>query len=107
MHLDFRHGVFDLDGVMTPGFAIVTFISEGVSGPEGANHLHQSYSIEINIDQANGTTLRMLAVWAEPEGASLSPDDPLVLNYAVNKSRDASERMTELCNGTLELPDEP
>lgn len=106
MHLDFRHGLYDLDGEMTPGFAVLTFIREGVAGPAGANYLHQSYSIEINLPQDNGTTLRMLAVWAEPEGANLAPDDPLILNYAVNKSRDASTRMTELCDGTLEVPPE-
>ena len=106
MHLDFRHGVYQLGEELVPGFAILTFIREGVSGPAGANHLHQSYSIEINIARDNGTTLRMLAVWAEPEGAGLDPDDPLVLNYAVTKSRDASERMTELCDGTLDVPPE-
>jgi len=106
MNLDFRHGVFEIGEEVIPGFAILTFIREGATGPAGANHLHQSYSIEINLAQENGTTLRMLAVWAEPEGANLSPDDPLVLNYAVTKSRDASERMTELCDGTLEVPAE-
>jgi len=106
MHLDFRHGIYEIGGEMVPGFAIITFIREGASGPAGANHLHQSYSIEVNIAQDNGSTLRMLAVWAEPEGANLAPDDPLILNYAVTKSRDASERMTELCDGTLEIPPE-
>ena len=106
MHLDFRHGVYEIDGEPVPGFAILTFIREGVSGPAGANHLHQSYSVEINVAQGNGTTLRMLAVWTEPEGANMSPDDPIILNYAVTKSREASERMTELCDGTLEVPPE-
>jgi hypothetical protein len=45
-------------------------------------------------------------VWTEPEGANMSPDDPIILNYAVTKSRDASQRMTELCDGTLEVPPE-
>jgi len=106
MHLDFRHGVYLLGDELVSGFAILTFIREGVSGPAGANHLHQSYSIEINVDQGDGTTLRMLAVWAEPEGAGLDPDDPIVLNYAVDKSRDASARMTELCDGTMDVPPE-
>lgn len=106
MHLDFRHGVYDIDGEAVPAFAILTFIRTGVSGPAGANHLHQSYSVEINVAQEGGTTLRMLAVWTEPEGANMSPDDPIILNYAVTKSREASERMTELCDGTLEVPPE-
>jgi hypothetical protein len=106
MHLDFRHGVYDIDGEPTPAFAIITFIREGVSGPEKKNHLHQSYSIEINVTQSNGTTLRMLAVWAEPEGPGISPDGALVLNYAVNKSKKSSERMSGLCDGSLELPPE-
>ena len=107
MHLDFRHGVFEIDGEMLQAFSIITFIEEGATGPAGNNHLHQSYSIEINVDRGNNTTLRMLAVWAEPEGGGLDPDDPIILNYAVNKSRGASERMTELCEGTLEVGPEP
>ena len=41
----------------------------------------------------------MLAVWAEPVGAGLSPDDPLVLNFAVNKSLTSSNRLSAICAG--------
>ena len=107
MHLDFRHGVFDIEGELLQAFSILTFMEQGASGPAGANHLHQTYSIEINVDRGSNKTLRMLAVWAEPEGGGLDPDDPIILNYAVSKSRGASERMSELCDGTLDIGPEP
>ena len=55
------------------------------------------------MQQDNDKTLRMLAVWAEPYGAGLEPDDPLVLNYAVNKSLGASERLSKICSGEEEI----
>jgi len=107
MSLEFRHGLYDINGESLQIYAIITWITDSVSGPGGANHIHQSYSIEINAEQTNGQTLRMLAVWAEPEGAGLEPDDPIVLNYSVDKSAGASARLTSICNGEVEVGDEP
>ena len=107
MALEFRHGVFDVNGEELQIYSIITWIAESAAGPAGANFLHQSYSIEINAEMADGKTLRMLAVWAEPEGANLEPDDPIVLNYAVDKSAGASARLTEICNGEVVVDDEP
>lgn len=109
MHLDFRHGVYDIDGVDTDVFTILTFIEDEVSGPEGTNHLHQSYSVEVNADRGDGTTLRTLAVWIEgsSDAIDLQPDNPVVLNSALNKSKKASERMTAICEGSYEIPAEP
>ncbi len=108
MALEFRHGNYDINGETVQIYSIITWIAESASGPAGNNHLHQSYSIEINAERPDtGTTLRMLAVWAEPEGAGLEPDDPVVLNYAVTKSAGASARLAQICNGEVEVDDEP
>ncbi|MCP4873094.1 MAG: hypothetical protein GY898_30750 [Proteobacteria bacterium] len=108
MALEFRHGNYDIDGEILQIYSIITWIANSASGPAGNNHIHQSYSIEINAERpSNGKTLRMLAVWAEPEGAGLEPDDPVVLNYAVTKSAGASARLTQICNGEVEVDDEP
>ncbi len=107
LFLEFRHGLYDINGEEFQIYSIVTWITDTVSGPAGNNHIHQSYSIEINAERPNGKTLRMLAVWAEPEGAGLEPDDPIVLNYAVDKSAGASARLTQICNGEVEVDDEP
>jgi len=107
MSLEFRHGVYEVNGEDLQIYSIITWIEESASGPAGANHLHQSYSIEINAERPGGKTLRMLAVWAEPEGANLEPDDPIVLNYAVDKSAGASARLTQICNGEVEVEPEP
>lgn len=106
MFLDLRHGYYEIDGEMTPVLAILTFTVDEAYGPNGDNGLRQSYSIEINVARPDDKTLRMLAVWAEPVSSIADPDDPFVLNYAVNTSLAASDRMTEVCTGAVEIPPE-
>lgn len=103
LRLDLRHGIYDIDGEDVGAMAILTFNTDAVWDEEGKNGLIQSFSIELNVQQENDKTLRMLAVWAEPYGAGLEPEDPIVLNYAVNKSLGASERLSKICSGEEEI----
>lgn len=98
LNLDFRHGQYEIGDDTIGLFAITSYQKDAVWDEAGENGLVQTYSIEINAQQGD-QTLRMLAVWAEPVGAGLSPDDPLVLNFAVNKSLDSSNRLSEVCAG--------
>ncbi len=108
MFLDTRHGIYDVDGELTPVVTILTFAVDETYSPNGENGLRQSYSIELNVQRPDNKTLRVLAVWAEPISALFdSADSPLALNYAVNKSLDASDRMTDVCTGAVEVPAEP
>ena len=97
MNLDFRHGAYEIGDEQLSAFAILTWHPAAVWGDGGENGLLQTYSVEINVERTSGKTLRMLAVWAQPVGAGLEPDDAFVLNYAVNKSLSSSERMSEVC----------
>jgi hypothetical protein len=98
MNLDFRHGQYEVGDDTIGLFAITSYQKDAVWDEAGENGLIQTYSVEINAQQGD-QTLRMLAVWAEPVGAGLSPDDPLVLNFAVNKSLDSSNRLSAVCAG--------
>lgn len=107
MFLDTRHGIYDINGVPTPVVTILTFAVDETYSPNGENGLRQSYSIELNVERPDNKTLRMLAVWAEPISALFEDADaPLALNYAVNKSLDASDRMTAVCTGEASIPAE-
>ena len=55
-------------------------------------------------DGPGDRTLRMLAVWAEPY-SSVDLGDAVVLTYAVNKSLDSSNRLSEICAGDVTLPE--
>ncbi len=103
LRLDLRHGIYEVEDEEIGAMAILTFNRDAVWDEEGKNGLIQAFSIELNVQQDNDKTLRMLAVWAEPYGAGLEPDDPLVLNYAVNKSLGASERLSKICSGEEEI----
>ena len=106
MNLDLRHGVFNISEEEVGVLAIITYNIEAAWGSAGNNALLQSYSVEINIERPNDKTLRMLAVWSEPLGGGIDPDSAIALNFAVNKSLAASERMSEICAGELEIDPE-
>jgi hypothetical protein len=105
LFLDFRHGKYTIDETEIGVVAIITYQKEGVYDDGGNNGLAQTYSIELNIEQ-NGSTLRALAVWAEPVSNIIEPDSPLSLNYAVNKSLASSERISAICSGEEDIPAE-
>ena len=102
MNLDIRHGRFEIDGESVRLMSILPWSPEEVWNEGGDYSLKQSYSVELNIEQ-DDRTLRALAVWAEPSGSALEPDSPLVLNYGVYKSLAASQRMSDICAGEIEL----
>lgn len=104
MHLDVRHGEFDLgDGDPVSGFAIITYAIDAAWGEGGQNALLQSFSVEVNVARPGDKTLRMLAVWSEPKGAGVDPDSALALNFAVNKATDSSDRLSGICAGEIEI----
>ncbi|MCP4871112.1 MAG: hypothetical protein GY898_20585 [Proteobacteria bacterium] len=103
LFLHFRHGVHQRGEVAMPYYAILSFNPDAVSNEAETQHLHQSFTIEINIEQTPGRTLRMLALWTEIQGAGLSSDDALSLNYAVNKAQASAERLSAICAGEIEI----
>jgi hypothetical protein len=99
MNLDLRHGLFEIDGEELGVLAIITYNIGAAWGSGGKNALLQGFSVEINVERPEGRTLRMLAVWSEPLGGGIDPDSAIALNFAVNKSLKASERLSAVCAG--------
>jgi len=106
MNLDLRHGEYDMDGDRVGISAIITYNIEAAWGSTGANALLQSFSIELNVQRPKGQTLRMLTVWAEPKGGGIDPDSAIALNFAVNKALSSSERLSGICAGDIDIPQE-
>jgi hypothetical protein len=109
LRLDLRHGVVpvvDEAGADTEVgvLAILTYNLAPVYSENGGNGLIQSYSVEINVERPGDKTLRMLAVWAEPLG--IDSDSTFVLSYAVNQSLTASNRLSDICSGVVDIPAE-
>jgi hypothetical protein len=105
--LHFRHGSFLIDDEPARVFAILTYVPQEIFGDGGVNGLRQTYAVEINIERAADRTLRLFALWAEPVSDIADPDDPFVLNYAVNTAQSNAQLLTDICSGTLEIPPEP
>lgn len=104
--LDFRHGVYELNGEELQAFAILTFQVEVQTTPSGDGHLYQTYALEVNVQRPGDLTLRLMAVWSEIDGAGLSSDSAITLNYTVNKALESSDRISGICAGEIEIPAE-
>ena len=98
----------DIDGEPTQvsGFSIVTYGPDSVWG-NSDDGLRQSFSVEVNLERPGDKTLRMLAVWAEPVSPIIGADNALALNFAVNKSRNSSTKLSQICGGEVEVAPEP
>lgn len=106
MNLDLRHGVYDIDGEPRAVLAIITYNIGAAWGSGGDNALLQGFSIELNIERGKQETLRMLAVWSEPKGGGVDPDSAIALSFAVKKAGAASDRMSDICAGEIDIPPE-
>jgi hypothetical protein len=102
--LNFRHGIYEVQGEETVATLIITTIPS-IAESTDASTLAQSYSIEVDLDR-DGRTFRMLAEWSELDSPIMQPDSPLALSSAVNKIRKTAERMTAICQGDIDIPDE-
>jgi len=105
MELDFRHGLFEVQGELTPVWMIISWLEEPASGQGGANTFEQAYSIEVTYGTGD-TSLRIFANWTYVDSAIAGPDSPIWSTGAVNKSREAAERLGAICAGDIEIPDE-
>lgn len=102
--LNLRHGVYQVQGEDTVALLIVTSIPARAESTDQTT-LAQSYSVEVNLSR-EGRTFRMLAEWSELDSPLMAPDSPLALSSAVNKIRKSAERMTGICQGDIDIPDE-
>ena len=106
LNLDLRHGLFDVDDEEVGALAILTYNKGAAWGSGGNDGLVQSYSVELNVETGDNQTMRMLAVYAQAESAATDTDGALAYTYAVNKSLKSSQRMSEVCSGEAEVPEE-
>ena len=106
LYLDLRHGHFDIDGEDVEGMMLSSFSTKEAWDEGGNSGLLQNYSIEINLASSSDTTLRMLALWNEAVSAGVESDSPLVLSQTINKALASSERLSSICTGEIEIPDE-
>jgi hypothetical protein len=104
--LHLRHGVYEVQGEDTAVSMVFGFTPAAATGESGSSTLYQSYSVVINVDRGNGKTLRMFALWTELDTLLVGSDSALVLSAAVNKSQDAAERLSAVCEGEIDIPAE-
>jgi len=103
--LHFRHGIYEVQGEQIPVFMILSWLPEPVNSTAGADsRFEQSYSIEVNFGIGE-KTLRIFAVWTYVD-TFLDEESSLWSIGAVNKSRAAAVRLSEICGGLIDIPPE-
>jgi hypothetical protein len=103
--LDFRHGFYEVQGELLPVWMILSWLKEPASGQGGNNTFEQSYGIEVTYGTGD-TALRIFANWSFVDSVIAGPDSSIWTIGAVNKSRDAAQRLSDICSGEIELPPE-
>ena len=104
--LHFRHGIYQIQEEQIPVMMILSWLPESVDSTSGsATTFEQSYSIEVNYGIGD-KTLRIFAVWTYVDSSILNQDSSIWSIGAVNKSRDAAVRLSEICEGEIEVPAE-
>jgi anaerobic selenocysteine-containing dehydrogenase len=106
LFLDFRHGTFEVGDEQLQAFAILSYQIEALANVSGEGNLYQTYALELDVERPGGLTLRLMAVWSEVDGAGLSSDSAITLNFAVNKSLDSAERISSICAGDIDIEGE-
>jgi len=104
--LHFRHGIYQVQEEQIPVLMILSWLPEPVDSTSGsATTFEQSYSIEVNYGIGD-KTLRIFAVWTYVDSSILNQESSIWSIGAVNKSRDAAVRLSEICEGEIEVPAE-
>ncbi len=103
LHLDFRHGIFDIQGEERRATVILTWQPDPTTGDGGSNSLHQTFAIDALVE-VDGGIRRFAATWNDVESVATGTD--LLVRLTVNRINDFAERMSEICEGEVELPPE-
>jgi hypothetical protein len=106
VRLQFRHGLWEVQGEERPAFLILGYMPAAAWTDGGETGLRQSYSIDVNIEDEPGSTLRVFGAWSEMVSPLLPADSPMVLASGVNKAQDTAERLSRICAGELEIAPE-
>ncbi|MBJ94629.1 MAG: hypothetical protein CMP23_09155 [Rickettsiales bacterium] len=104
--LHFRHGLYQVQDQQLPVMMILSWLPSPVDSSSGSpTRFEQSYSIEVNYGLGD-RTLRIFAVWTYVDSSFLGEDSSLWSIGAVNKSRDAAQRLSDICAGEIAVPAE-
>ena len=104
--LHFRHGVYEVQGEQIPVMMILSWLPDPIDSTSGSQtSFEQSYSIEVNYGIGD-KTLRIFAIWTYVNSSILGDDSSIWSIGAVNKSRDAAQRLSGICGGDIEVPEE-
>jgi hypothetical protein len=99
LRIEARHGSFTLkdDAV---GLSVALSYAPGAAwAPLGRNGIRQTYAIEMLAELTPSSTLRLLAVWSEPDILGVDPASPIALVTSVNQARASSVDLMRACEG--------
>ncbi len=103
----FRHGEFDVLDEPQIAHVSFTYLPERAEGADGVNSLEQTYSVSVLLDWEGGRTLRVYALWSYIDTPWMENDSPAMAATAVNSATDAAQRLSDVCAGVVEIPEEP
>lgn len=97
LSVEARHGSYLIDDAPVGLSAVISYAPSAMWEESGGDGMRQTFAVELLAELASDRTLRMLAVWSEPEILGIDPSTPIALVTAVNQARNSSEDMKAAC----------
>jgi hypothetical protein len=97
LRIEARHGEYTV-GDGTVGLAAVLSYAPGAMWEEGGGDgMRQTFAMEMLAELHDTSTLRMLAVWSEPDMLGVDPSAPIALYLAVQQAQSSNKDMRAAC----------
>lgn len=97
LRIEARHGVFEVEDQPTGLSAILSYAPAATWEEGGQDGIRQTFAMEMLAELGPSRTLRMIAIWNEPEILGVDPSTPLALVTAVSQARKSSEDLKDAC----------
>ncbi len=97
LRIEARHGEYEV-GADAVGLAAVLSYAPGAMWTDGGgNGMRQTFAMEMLAELHGTSTLRMLAVWSEPDMLGVDPSAPIALYLAVQQAQSSNKDMKLAC----------
>lgn len=97
LKIEARHGTYAVNDTPVGLAAVMSYAPGAMWEENGGDGMRQTFAMEMLAELDGSTTLRMLAVWSEPEILGIDPSTPIALVTAVGQARKSNEDMKAAC----------
>lgn len=97
LKIEARHGEYAVDDAQVGLAAVLSYAPGAMWKEGGGDGMRQTFAMEMLAELHGDSTLRMLAVWSEPDMLGVDPSAPIALYLAVQQAQSSNKDMRAAC----------